>query len=594
MTSVLTRTLTGGDVPVDTQAVPDGPDPIEAGPGETDTVEAGAGRSRVARWAVTYGSRLSFTGAVIATVFLWLSATPSLLPRGPLFQGVVSAGAAAVGYMIGVFFAWLARYLVSRTEPWPRPRRIAWVALGAIAAIGTAVMLYWYARWQDELRDLMGVARLSWGAYPQILVIALVAFALLIAVGQAWGALVRMLTRRLSRHVPPRISAAVSVAVVVVLSMVFVNDVVAKNTMQLLNSTFAAVNEESTPDSEPPTSPLRSGSPESLASWESLGRMGRAFVSTGPSREEISEFNGSPAEEPIRVYSGIESARDITAAADLAARELVRAGGLDRKVIGVASTTGTGWINRANPDSLEYMYNGDTAMVSMQYSTLPSWLSFLVDQERAREAGRALFEAVDEVVRRLPEAERPKVVVFGESLGSFAGESPFGSIPTMAARTDGVLLTGPTFSNTLWRDTTDDRDDGSPEYLPVVDDGERVRFISDASDLDEPAGLPWASPRIVYLQHASDPISWWSPDLILSEPDWLDEQRGPDVLAATRWIPFVTFLQVAADMAVSVDVPDGHGHNYLAAIPKAWTKILQPDGWTDADTDRLLPRLSRD
>ena len=44
-------------------------------------------------------------------------------------------------------------------------------------------------------------------------------------------------------------------------------------------------------------------------------------------------------------------------------------------------------------DPMEYMYNGDTAMVAMQYSYLPSWISFLVDKERAREAGRDLFDA---------------------------------------------------------------------------------------------------------------------------------------------------------------------------------------------------------
>ena len=38
----------------------------------------------------------------------------------------------------------------------------------------------------------------------------------------------------------------------------------------------------------------------------------------------------------------------------------------------------------------------------MQYSFLPSWLSFLVDKENARQAGQALFEAVDELVRALP------------------------------------------------------------------------------------------------------------------------------------------------------------------------------------------------
>ena len=50
------------------------------------------------------------------------------------------------------------------------------------------------------------------------------------------------------------------------------------------------------------------------------------------------------------------------------------------------------------------MYNGNTAIVSMQYSFLPSWLSFLVDKENARQAGQALFEAVDALVRAMPEA----------------------------------------------------------------------------------------------------------------------------------------------------------------------------------------------
>ena len=83
---------------------------------------------------------------------------------------------------------------------------------------------------------------------------------------------------------------------------------------------------------------------------------------------------------------------------------------LDRAVVAVASSTGSGWVNKATVDSLEYMYNGDTATVSMQYSYLPSWLSFLVDKERARQAGRALFEAVSERVRALPEQDQPKLV----------------------------------------------------------------------------------------------------------------------------------------------------------------------------------------
>ena len=49
--------------------------------------------------------RYTFTGTAVGLVFLWLSLTPSLLPRGPLFQGLVSGGAGAFGYAIGVFLS---------------------------------------------------------------------------------------------------------------------------------------------------------------------------------------------------------------------------------------------------------------------------------------------------------------------------------------------------------------------------------------------------------------------------------------------------------------------------------------------------------
>jgi uncharacterized membrane protein len=317
-----------------------------------------------------------------------------------------------------------------------------------------------------------------------------------------------------------------------------------------------------------------------------LGHQGRVFISGGPTVEQLTKFNGAPAVEPIRVYAGKNSAKNIKAAADLAARELERAGGFKRKVIAVATTTGTGWINEAEASGLEYMYNGDTAIVSMQYSFLPSWLSFLVDKENARQAGQALFEAVDARLRELPEAQRPKIVVFGESLGSFGGEAPFLSPNNIIARTDGALFSGPTFNNTMWDDVTINRDDGSPMWLPIFDDGQNIRFAARPDNLGRP-DTTWGYPRIVYLQHASDPIAWWNPDLLFSEPDWLREPRGYDVSADMYWIPIVTFLQVSADMAVAIDVPDGHGHRYVRDVVNAWAAILQPPGWTAEKTDRL-------
>jgi uncharacterized membrane protein len=324
-----------------------------------------------------------------------------------------------------------------------------------------------------------------------------------------------------------------------------------------------------------------------------LGRQGRIFVAGGPSVQDLTAFNTAPAKEPIRAYAGLGSADSIRATAAMAARELQRTGGLDRKVVAVATTTGTGWINEAEASALEYMYNGDTAIVSMQYSFLPSWISFLVDKENARQAGQALFEAVDALVRTMPEGKRPKVVVFGESLGSFGGEAPFLSLNNLVARTDGALFSGPTFNNTIWTDLTANRDPGSPMWLPIYDQGAHARFVARPENLDRP-GEPWNHPRVVYLQHASDPIAWWTPDLLFREPDWLREPRGYDVSPRMDWIPVVTFLQVSADMAVSVDVPDGHGHRYVRDIVNGWAAVLQPPGWTAEKTERLRPIMHAD
>lgn len=502
---------------------------------------------------------------------------------------MVSGFSGAIGYGLGVFSVWLVRYMREKKSS-PPPPRWAWKVLIPVAVVGQVLMAIWFHVWQDDVRNLMGVAHLEWYDYPLTAILSFIVLFTVVEIGQAIRLLVRFLVGQLDRIVPFRLSATIVVVLLVVLTITLLNGVVVKFTMRTLNNTFASVNNEMNPDSTQPTTPLRSGGPQSLVSWESLGHQGRIFIKGGPRTDDLTKFNGAPATEPIRAYAGLNSADGITATAELAARELQRTGGLRRAVVAVATTTGTGWINEAEASALEYMYNGNTAIVSMQYSFLPSWLSFLVDKENARHAGQALFEAVDKLIRQLPEGQRPKLVVFGESLGSFGGEAPFMSLNNVLARTDGALFSGPTFNNTIWTDLTSTRDSGSPEWLPIYNDGRNVRFIARPGNLDRPKD-PWGSPRVVYLQHASDPIAWWTPDLLFSEPDWLRERRGYDVLPQTRWIPVVTFLQVSADMAVAVDVPDGHGHRYVADVANGWAAVLSPPGWTPEKTERLRPLL---
>jgi uncharacterized membrane protein len=51
--------------------------------------------------------RFSGPGLLVAAFLFALSLTPSLLPRGALFQGIVSGVTMTIGYGIGVAGQWL-------------------------------------------------------------------------------------------------------------------------------------------------------------------------------------------------------------------------------------------------------------------------------------------------------------------------------------------------------------------------------------------------------------------------------------------------------------------------------------------------------
>jgi uncharacterized membrane protein len=40
-------------------------------------------------------------------------------------------------------------------------------------------------------------------------------------------------------------------------------------------------------------------------------------------------------------------------------------------------------------------------------------------------------------------------------------------------------------------------------------------------------------------------------------------------------------------MMLQLDVPPGFGHDYSTDYVNGWAQVLPPDGWTEADTERL-------
>ena len=532
------------------------------------------------RWRPVY------LGLVVAVVFLCMSFLPSLLPRPWWLQGLVSGLSLAVGYGLGVGLSVIFRYLLGFELP-SKSKEVVWrVSLVVIALLGFSFFVLSFS-WQNQIHQLLGTTKLRPLDMFLVGLVALVVFALGLFIGRLIGRLGRGIIATARKVLPPRLGLALGLVISVFVVYYIVSGLLVANFYRLADKSFSTRNETTPSGVVQPVTELRSGSPQSLVAWDKIGYQGRGFVGSGPTVEQIAEFNDAPAIEPIRIYAGMEAGNSPEELAQLAVEELKRTKAFEREVLVIATATGTGWLDPKVIDSLEFIHGGQTAVVSQQYSYLPSWISFLVDQGRAKAAGRALYDAVYDEWAKLPVAERPKLLVYGLSLGSFGAQEAFSGVNDIRRSVDGALFVGSPNESSVWRKVTDNRDQGSPEWQPVYLQGQTVRFASTKEDiLKNPE--QWSNPsRILFLQHANDPVVWFSFDLIFNKPDWLNESRGPGVSTSTRWFPIVTFLQVGLDQAVAGSAPKGQGHYYTDTPVYAWSSLYAPPNWNQSAADRL-------
>lgn len=544
--------------------------------------------------------RLDFVGVAFGALFFCLSLTPSLLPRDWLFQGLIGGINAAFGYGLGVLIGAAVRRFVLRGAGWWPPSRGILLALKAVvvvaAPLACVLMLIPAADWQRQVSELLGIQGPETLGYLRTLGMAIGVAAALIATMRVLIDASRLLAQALIRrwHLHSEVALFIGSAIVVVLLTTLINGVLIRGFFTGANMMFQPEDSATSSWAVAPAQSERSGSADSLAPWDTLGSQGRSFVSGGAHAAELARINGRPAREPIRVYAGLHSAGDDHARMQLLLDELERTHAFDRRVLVVVPTTGTGWINPAAADALEMLYNGDTAMVGVQYSYLPSWISFLADQRKSMDSGRLLVQTIAQRWQGLPAQHRPTLVLYGESLGSMAGQAAFGYLPDVAEMGfEAVLWVGPPQASPLWHALLVRRDPGSAAVLPRYDNGRTVRFAQGTlpTEIARIAAPPWNGARVLFLQHASDPVVWWSPDLLFARPDWLTEAPGPDRSPSMRWYPVVTFWQVSADLFHGEQMPAGHGHNYADTILDGWVAVLPPPGWAPSDTERIRTAL---
>lgn len=549
-------------------------------------------------WRTSLFRRPTWGALAFALLFWWESLSPTLMPRTAVSQAAVSAVCIGIALIIGTFVGWCFHHLLARLwRPLPvRVGRIAWLALAIATVVVLVAGLGVWVPWQNDHRDLMGMEHLSASALVPLVLLTIVLTAFLVLVGRIVWRGIHALNRWINRRLPRRAATWVTI-IVVVLAVRWVASSAFEGFDSWARNQFGAVDDGTEDGVEQPDDPTVSGSPDSLIPWDSLGSQGRTFVARATPEADLQSFadggtGDTPVLRPIRIYAGLQSADDAEGRAALAVRDLERAGGFDRSILVVTTVTGTGWVDPDAARAVEMMYGGDTAMVAIQYSFLPSWISFLVDADVAQAAGSELFNAVATRWEQLPENDRPKLVVFGQSLGSMGAEAAFvghdvrSSVANMVARTDGLLFTGPTNSNRIWQQLIAARDDGSTAWRPVYRDGEHVRFAN-RNDEIVPAPTDWDGTRILYIQHPSDPVTFWSFDMLLEEPEWIQDPTGYDVPDRAHWFPVVTWAAGVADLAAGFGAAPGYGHDYSISFVAGWAAVSPPDGWTDAETERL-------
>ena len=292
---------------------------------------------------------VSVTGLVLAWVGYLVSLTPTMVPRTTAVQVAMSTLLPLTGYAIGATLGALARALTGDRRVLENHRLARRAALGsfAVAVLGAVGLTAFALQWQTDLADAVGWGLPSW---PLVIGLAPLLTVLLVFVGRAFRLAGRSVGHRWRRVVPSRRLAtalgAISVAVVTV--------GVLAGALALLNRAYVQ-NDAETSGQTQPTSALRSGSPDSLVAWETLGRQGRMFVGEGPSAQTIEGFSGTSAEDPIRVYVGRQQGATPQDRAALLVDELERTGGFDRESVVVVVTSGLGSVHPVSAQSAEYV-----------------------------------------------------------------------------------------------------------------------------------------------------------------------------------------------------------------------------------------------
>lgn len=443
--------------------------------------------------------------------------------------------------------------------------------------------------WQNALHTAMGLPPVETVRPFTIAWVSIVVASLLIAIGRAFRKAALVIARRLSPIMPERLALVLGILLAVLFFNFIGNDVIIKRAFVAFDASYLRLDQAMPVHDAAPTDPMKTGGPGSMVAWEGIGAQGRSRVADPLNAAGIAEIAGTQAMEPLRVYVGLGSAEEAEDRAQLALQEAIRVGAFDRSTLVIATPTGTGWIDPSSMMPLEVLTRGDVATISVQYSYLPSWLSLIAVPEYGAETARATFAAIHGYWRNLPAETRPRLYLFGLSLGSLNSDLSADFYDLISAPYHGAYWVGPPFGSRSWRQITAGRVDGTPEWLPRFRDGSVVRFLNqtDMPDAGKALGadadcLPAICLGRDHLLLPLDPVERARLDEGAARPR-CDQGASLDT-CQSPW---------PVDLMTATTAPMGHGHVYAGEdYLQGWPALLLPEGWDPAALDRLRAAMT--
>ena len=315
-----------------------------------------------------------------------------------------------------------------------------------------------------------------------------------------------------------------------------------------------------------PMSPHVSCGPNSAVDFDKIGKEGRRFVLMALTDDQIERVMDEPAVDPVRIV--VPRQGSIAKRAELAVAELDALGGFDRSIIMVASPTGVGYVNYIMAEALEYLARGDCATVVPQYALVPSALALDTTTQGTELQGQIL-QAISDRIRSMPQARRPRLVQFGESLGAqvaldVASEGGVHRMDSLGV--EAGLYLGVPFRSSAWRSWW-----RNPR---TIDPDGRMVLVTQANDAPKRPGLH------LMVVHNDDPVNKFSYTMFVRRPWWFGEpeDRPPLVPRESLFRPVISFVIALADLLNGMNMAPGEfkrvGHDYRIDIREATEKAF--------------------